>query len=197
MNRTQVGLGHLKGGSLGPAFAVTIGEMLATLSLTKIVGRELKAAWKSVRWERLWQVAQDYHDFPLYSASTNVINSLSLGLPIFLLTHFYGIAVAGAYAFGIRLLQAPMGLVLGALRQVLYQKASETHNEGGRLVPLYVKITGGLFVIGFFPSLVLIVWAPQIFSWVFGVQWRTAGVFAQSLVLWLLFMFCNVPAVLF
>ena len=196
-NGTQIGLGYLKGGALALIFAATLGDMLATLSLAKVVLREPKILWRSIRWKRIWQLVKEYRDFPLYSASTNVMNSVSLGLPVFLLTHFYGIAVAGAYAFGIRLMQAPMGLVLTALRQVLYQKTSETHNEGGRLVPLYVKITGGLFAVGFLPSLILFVWAPQIFSLLFGVQWHTAGLFARSLVLWLLFMFCNLPAVLF
>jgi O-antigen/teichoic acid export membrane protein len=196
-NGMQIGLGNLKGGALALIFAVTLGDLLATLSLAKVVLREFKVLWRSVRWRRLWQLAKEYRDFPFYSASTNVVNSLSVGLPIFLLTHFYGIAVAGAYAFGIRLIQAPMELVLRALRQVLYQKASETRNEGGRLVSLYLKITGGLFAVGFLPSLILFLWAPQIFSWIFGAQWHTAGVFVRSLVLWLLFAFCNLPAVLF
>jgi O-antigen/teichoic acid export membrane protein len=196
-NGMQIGLGYLKGGAFALIFGLILGDMLATLSLAKVVLRELKVLWRSISWTRLWQLAKEYRDFPLYSATTNVINSLSLALPIFLLTHFYGIATAGAYAFGIRLMQAPMELVLRALRQVLYQKASETHNEGGRLVPLYMKITGGLFAIGFLPSLVLFIWAPQIFAWLFGAQWQTAGVFARSLVVWLLFSFCNLPAVLF
>lgn len=196
-NGTQLGLGFLKGGPIALIFGVILGNILATLSLTRVVLRESKALWSYTRLNRLWQLAKEYRDFPIYSASTNMINSLSVGLPIFLLTHFYGIAVAGAYAFGIRIIQAPMELVLRALRQVLYQKASETYNEGGLLVPLYLKITGGLFAIGALPSIILIIWAPQIFTWIFGIQWYTAGVFARSLVLWLLFMFCNLPAVLF
>ena len=31
----------------------------------------------------------------------------------------------------------------------------------------------------------------------FGAHWHTAGVFVRSLTFWLLFMFCNLPAVLF
>jgi O-antigen/teichoic acid export membrane protein len=94
---------------------------------------------------------QEYKDFPMYSNTQNVMNTLSLGLPVLLLAQFYGIAVAGAYAFGVRILQTPMGFVTRSLYQVLYQKASETHNRGDRLVPLYVKVTSGLFAIGLFP----------------------------------------------
>jgi O-antigen/teichoic acid export membrane protein len=143
------------------------------------------------------QLAKDYRDFPMYAASQNVINALSSGMPILLLTHFYGIVVAGAYAFGMRILVAPMGLVLSALRQVLFQKAGETQHQGGNLAPLYVKITAGLFAMAFVPSLVLFIWAPQLFTWIFGSQWHTAGEFARFLALWMMFVFCNLPAVLF
>jgi O-antigen/teichoic acid export membrane protein len=196
-NGTQVGLGFLKNGAFGLIFASVLGDLLATLNLAKVVSRNFRELRTSVHWSLIKQLAKEYRDFPMYSASKNVINSLSLGLPIFILTHFYGIAVAGAYAFGMRLLQTPMGFVLTALRQVLYQKAAETHNNGERLVPLYLKITVGLFSVALLPSLVLFIWAPQIFSWVFGAQWRLAGVLAQSLILWLMFLFCNLPAVLF
>lgn len=196
-NGTQVGLGYLRGGPFILIFGAFFGDLLATLNLARVVLPDLKVFWRGIRWKRLWHLAKEYRDFPLYSASSNVINSLSFGLPVFLLTHYYGIAIAGAYAFGIRLLQAPMGLILTALRQVLYQKASETYNKGGRLVPLYLKISGGLFALGLVPSLILFIWAPQIFSWFFGAEWHTAGVFARSLILWLFFLFCNVPAVLF
>jgi len=90
-----------------------------------------------------------------------------------------------------------MGFVLTALRQVLFQKAGETQHQGGSLGPLYVKITVGLFVLAFIPSLILFIWAPQLFTWIFGSQWYTAGEFARSLVLWMMFVFCNLPAVLF
>ncbi|MGA2531514.1 MAG: oligosaccharide flippase family protein [Candidatus Aminicenantales bacterium] len=193
-NGTQLGLGYLKGGSSALVFAAVLGDTLASANLARVVSRDLRLLRDKIRWKRIWQLAKEYHDFPVYSASTNLINTLSLGLPIFLLTHFFGIAIAGAYAFGVRILSAPMGLVQRALKQVLYQKACETHNAGGRLLLLYLKFTAGLFALGLFPSLVFIIWAPKIFTWVFGAQWHTAGIFARSLILWLLFAFCNLPA---
>jgi O-antigen/teichoic acid export membrane protein len=142
-------------------------------------------------------LAKDYHDFPLYSASQNVINAISNGLPVLLLTRFFGVAVAGAYAFSMTVIQAPMALVLSALRQVLFQKASESRHQGRNLAALYVKITVTLFALSLFPSLIMLIWAPQLFTWVFGAQWRLAGYFAQSLIIWMATVFCNLPAVLF
>lgn len=195
-NGTQLGLGFLKGGPSALVFAGVLGDTLASANLAGVVARDLRSLRANVRWKRIWHMAKEYRDFPLYSASTNLINTVSLGLPIFLLTHFFGIAIAGAYAFGNRILSAPLSLIQRALRQVLYQKACETHNDGGSLLLLYMKFTVGSFAIGLVPSLVFIIWSPQIFPWIFGVQWHTAGVFAQSMMVWLLFMFCSLPATL-
>jgi lipopolysaccharide exporter len=193
----QIGFGYLKGGPTGLIFSSILADMFASLNLVRVVFRDLIVLRRDIRWARMKQLTKEYRDFPMYSASQNVINALSLGLPVLLLSHYYGIIVAGAYAFSERILSAPMGFVLRPLRQVLFQKAAETQNLGGRLVPLYVKITSGLFALAFFPSLVLFIWAPLLFTWIFGSQWHTAGEFAQSLVLWMMFMFCNLPSVLF
>lgn len=196
-NGTQVGLGYLKGGPLALVCGAILGDVLASLNLVRVLLPDLLAFRRRIRWDRIKQLAKDYRDFPKYSASENVINTLSRGLPVLLSTYFYGIAVAGAYAFGLRILQVPMRFVLMALQQVLFQKASETYNAGRSLMPLYVKATLGLFALALFPSLVLIIWAPQIFTWIFGSQWHMAGEFARSLVLWLTLFFCSLPSVLF
>lgn len=196
-NGMQVGFGFIKAGSFGLIVSSILADILATLNLARVVFRDLRVLYQNIRWKQIKHMAKEYRDFPMYSASMNVINSLSLGLPVLLLTHFYGIAVAGAYAFGMRLLTVPMKFVLNALRQVLFQRAAEAHNDGDKLIPLYVKITSGLFFMTLLPSLIIFIWAPQLFAWVFGAEWYIAGEFARSLILWMMFMFCNVPAVLF
>lgn len=194
---TQIGLGYLKAGPAGLIISGILADILATINLARLVFRDLSILHHNIRWGRMKQLAKEYRDFPFYSASMNVINSLSMGLPVLLLTHFYGIAVAGAYTFGMRILATPMSFVLTALRQVLFQKAAEAYNDGVRLMPIYTKITLGLFALVLFPSLVILIWAPKLFDWVFGSQWHLSGEFVRSLVLWMMFMFCNVPAVLF
>ena len=196
-NGAQIGFGFLKAGAPGLIISFVLANMLASINLVRVVLSDLLTLRHAIRWSRIKQLAIEYRDFPMYSASQNVINAVSSGLPVLLLTHFYGIAVAGAYAFGMRLLSAPMGFALTALRQVLFQKAAETQHQGGSLSSLYIKISAGLFGMGFFPSLVLFIWAPQIFTLVFGPQWHTAGIFARALILWMIFAFCNLPAVLF
>ena len=194
---TQIGLGSLKWGSSALICGGILADLLASVNLAQVALCDLKALRGEIRWSRMKRLASDYRDFPAYATSQNVINAISRNMPVLLLAHFYGIAIAGAYAFGVRILQVPMEFVSRALRQVLFQKASETHQSGGSLMPIYIKITLGLFALSVAPALVMVIWAPQIFAWTFGAQWYTAGVFAQGLVLWLTFAFCNLPSLLF
>jgi O-antigen/teichoic acid export membrane protein len=194
---TQIGFGYFKAGAAGLIVSIVLSDMLASLNLVRVLFPDLWALRRFIRWDRMKELSIEYRDFPMYAASQNVISALSSGLPVLMLTHFYGIVVAGAYAFGLRILWTPMNLLIGSLRQVLFQKASETQQQGGRLAPLYVKTTAGLFAVVFFPSMVFFLWAPEIFIWIFGSQWYTAGELAKFLILWIMFAFCNLPAVLF
>lgn len=196
-NGMQIWFGFFKSGSAGLIISSILADLAASLNLLHIVLDDLKTCVCKINWQRMKQLVVEYSDFPIYSASKNVINALSMGLPVLLLTNYYGIAVAGAYAFADRILSAPMGLILRALRQVLFQKAAETDHHGRSLLTLFLKVTAGLFAIAIIPALILIVWAPPIFSFIFGNKWLIAGEFASSLTIWLAFLFCNVPSVLF
>jgi O-antigen/teichoic acid export membrane protein len=193
----QVASGSLSFGAVGLIVSAILADIMATINLAPIVLRDWRPLRENVVWQNMRRLALDYRDFPIYNTFSNLINSLSLQLPMLLLTHFYGLAVAGSYAFALRILTTPMSFILSSLRQVLLQKAAEVHNEGRRLIPLYAKISLGLFALAMLPSLVLFAYAPRLFGWIFGPQWVLAGEFSSSLVVWLVFMFCNLPASLF
>jgi len=195
-NVLQLVTGFLRTGYGGLIVSTVTADGCASMNLVRQVYADKRLFKESLAWSQIWSHAKEYRDFPIYSATQNIMNSLSQGLPVLLLANFYGTAVAGAYAFGNRILHAPMDFVLTALRQVLFQKASETYNHGGMFLPLYLKITSGLFLVALLPSIVIFIWAPEIFSYVFGPEWHTAGVYASWLVIWSITGFSNVPAVL-
>ncbi len=196
-NGTQVLLGYSNGGGGALIFSTILGNVFASVNLAKVLIPDLLALKKQINWKRIKKLAIDYRDFPMYSASQNVLNSLSRGLAVLFLGHFFGVAAAGAYVFAVKILSVPMRFVLMALRQVLFQKVCETKKLGDVLFPLYLKSSFGLFALAFFPVVVLFIWSVPIVTFVFGSQWHLAGEFARYLVLWLMVGFCNVPAELF
>lgn len=196
-NGSRIIFGSLKMGAVGLIISNVLANILASINVSRVFFSELTTLGPSISWQKIKRLSAEYRDFPMYSASQNVINALSSGLPVLLLTRFYNISVAGAYAFGVSILQVPMGFVLTALRQVLFQKASESQHQGKSLASLYIRTTAVLFFMALIPTVVLLIWAPQIFSVIFGARWHLAGELARSLVIWLAVVFCNLPAVLF
>jgi len=190
-----MGLGGLGGGGL--VGGSVLGDAAASLTLCGALPHtDYRRFWAGRHGSQLWQTARKFYDFPAYATPQNVLNAASQGIPVLLLAQYFGAAVAGSYALGIRMLQAPMNLVLNALRQVLFQKFSEAHNHGQKLFPLFLKMTAGLFCVAAIPCLIGFVWSPDLFSFILGKEWLEAGFYARWLVLWLGLGFCNVPSVL-
>lgn len=192
----QVALGYTGAIQMGLAAGMVFGEVVAAGTMIRAL-REVNGParqwWRTSR-RRLATAILRYKDFPIYATPQNVLNAVSQGLPVLLLAHFFGVATAGYYALAVRLLQAPMNLVLSPLRQVFFQKATETYNAGGDLLRLHRLSTAALFALGVIPALLLFFLAPTLFAWFLGEAWRTAGEYGRWLVLWLFPAFCNPPS---
>lgn len=190
------GLLHL--GSLGLIGGNTLGEAFSTFFLWKtVIAKDWSKYRKGFRTTDFLKLAWEYRDFPFFSTPQNILNAVSQGIPILLLGYYFGAGIAGAYAFGNRILQVPMNFILEALRQVLFQRASEASHRRENLFRIYYRATVGLFGFAVIPMILGFMFSPWLFSIVFGQSWYTAGEYARWLILWVGIMFCNAPSVIF
>jgi O-antigen/teichoic acid export membrane protein len=191
----QTGGGASGLGAMGLIGAGILADAAAILFLGRAAwarsGGSFRSAWHK---GRMFVHAREYRDFAMYGTPQNVMNALSQGLPVLALNHYYGAAIAGFYAFGMRLLQVPMNFFLTSIRQVLFQQLSHRKAHSGDLYVPFLKATGGLALACVVPATIGFLIAPAFFALVFGEQWRTAGEFGRWLILWLAPAFCNVPA---
>jgi lipopolysaccharide exporter len=191
----QVAAGLAGSGGGGLIGGGIVADIVASVALWRWVvrldGRMLRQA---LRPGLVASAAAEYKDFPFYSAPQNVLNAVSEGAPVLLLTYYYGIAVGGLFSFATRALAVPMTFLVTSLRQVLFQKLSEMNHHGADLAHFFTKCTAGLFAIIVIPALAGFSFAPRIFAFVFGSQWETAGEYARWLLIWLVPAFCSLPA---
>ncbi len=141
------------------------------------------------------ELLKEYSDFPRYRFPQNLLNSASQNIPTIIFVTFFGATYGGWYSLARRVIGLPGLLISEAIRKVFYQKAADLHNQGRDLFTPTLKTTLGLAVIGAIPFGALILFGPNLFSFVFGNQWHTAGVYASWLAVWIYFGFCNVPSV--
>ena len=196
-NSAQTTAGAVGWGTQGLIGGALLGDVLANLGLLFWVVRHDGGLLRTgAHPKQILAAARAHKDFALYSTPQNVMNAASEGAPVILLIHYFGVATGGLYAFAIRVLELPMNFILSSLRQVLFQKLSEVHNNGGDLRALFGKTTTLLLGLSLAPAAIGFVVAPWVFALVFGKEWAIAGEYARWLLIWLVPGFCNLPAAL-
>ncbi|WP_286976293.1 lipopolysaccharide biosynthesis protein [Acetomicrobium sp. UBA5826] len=143
----------------------------------------------------LKKLAKQYYDFPLYRTPQMFINAISQSLPVLMLASFFGPSSAGFYTICRTVLGMPSSLVGQAVGDVFYPRVTEASHRGEDVSRLILKATLALAAVGFLPFAVVVVFGPQLFSFVFGAEWVKAGEYARWIALWMFMGFINRPSV--
>ncbi len=134
-----------------------------------------------------------YSRFPKFEMFSSLSNTASAEIPIVLLTSFFSSTIVGFYSLSKRILSLPMGVLGNSIAQVFLQKSASIRNEKESLKNLTLSTLKKLVFIGIFPISIITVFGDYLFSFVFGTEWETAGIYAQIISIWLLFVFIASP----
>ncbi|MBV5327326.1 MAG: lipopolysaccharide biosynthesis protein [Chlorobium sp.] len=174
-----------------------IGEAAANLNvICRVISGDRSLFRSSVRISKMKELARQNLDFAMYGSGQMLVGAAALQVPVLLMAQYYGASTVGYYSFAMQMIQFPLAIVQNSLRQVFYQKACETYNNNGDVYALLKKTTLSLYGLFLIPALVIFIFAPFLFSNIFGEQWLTAGVFAQYIIPASFIAFPKVPAVM-
>jgi O-antigen/teichoic acid export membrane protein len=137
--------------------------------------RECLARATQVDLASLFHVAHKYRDFPIFNASSTILDALTLAMPVFFIARIAGQESLGLYGFMMRVAQAPFSLVAGAVSQVHIKQLSDLVAAGKPASAYLRRITIVLAVIAAAPSMIFMFFGPQLFELAFGQSWRQAG----------------------
>jgi len=184
----QLTVGFFKAGASGLISGQIISTLFANLKLFKniVKGKELLSKVSKVK---MIAWAKRYKDFPKYQAPHAMLNTFSSYLPVYMFTPFFGLGVVGLYALSTRIVLTPMMILAGASAKVYNQKVTQLYNEKGDAYGFTVRLLKSLLKKIVLPFLIIIIFAPDIFAFVFGSEWREAGVYTQILAPWLWMVF--------
>jgi len=144
--------------------------------------------------QKMIRLAKEYYRFPTYHVATSLLNSASQNLPVALLAYYFSPVILGFYGLANSIMKRPVNLISTSMSKVFLQKIAEAHVAGKDLRRHFLLATKGLVLIGIIPFCILGFAGSEIFSFVFGEKWLTAGFYAQLLAPWLFFGFINPPA---
>src|SRR5699024_9036454 len=135
-----------------------------------------------------------FRRFPLLATPAALLNSLSLQIPVFILTPAVGVALMGQYFMAYRMTFAPLDLLGRSIGQVFYSEAITLGAEQPKKLRRLVAVTSlKSFLIGLVPGLAILLLSPIVFPIIFGGEWQEAGYMSQALAVMLMANFAISP----
>lgn len=116
-----------------------------------------------------------------FSLPSSLLNTLVGQLPLFMVGVKHGALAAGLFALTQRVLTAPMALVAASILEVFKRQSVHDFKTIGNCRDVYRYTFKALLLLALGPSLILLLFAPTLFAWVFGEAWRPAGDLARIL----------------
>lgn len=181
--------------NLGPSGLIAgqiIGQSAGLLALITGAYIHDRGQLRRIKRQRIILMAKRYSRFPKFTTWQAMANTSSAMLPLVLFASLLSPAVAGLYMLAYRTLSLPLSLIGRSIGQVFHSRAAEAHHNG-TLDQLTIKVFQRLLRIGLGPLICAGVLAPDLFAFVFGEEWRHAGIYAQWMVPWLIAQFVVSP----
>ena len=190
----KIGLGLLSIKPLGLFIGHIAQEAAGISSLLSSLLKSKPNFFRSFSWIEIKQVAIRYKSFPLIQSWSQLLLATGGQLPVLLLGLFYNAEVVGVFGLAKGIIHLPMDLIGQAVAQVYYAEISKIGKRNpDKIYKLSVSLIKKLFLIGLIPVAFLMVFGPWIFEFVFGEEWRDAGIYGRYLSIYVLMAFISAP----
>jgi O-antigen/teichoic acid export membrane protein len=122
----------------------------------------------------------------VYTASNN--------LPVILLVSLFDSTITGFFGLAKSITYLPISLIGNSISQVFYSESANLGKENPKEIKrLSVSLMKKIAIIAVIPLLVLLIFGPILFSFVFGNEWYEAGIYARLLSIMVYFHFIITP----
>jgi O-antigen/teichoic acid export membrane protein len=197
----KIGFAFLAIGGLGLIMGHLIGYIAGISLFTFLLLRKnvFVGLRNSVAKAKLFNVANVYKKFPMYSLPADTLQAFSKEIPNLLINNFFGGAILGYFSLTQRVLASPITLISSAITDVFREKASGDLRQQGSCKNVFVKTFQKLFIFSILPFTLLFLFAPAIVPFVFGQEWAPAGEYIRimTILFFLRFSIAPVSSVLY
>jgi len=184
LSAVQIAVAFTKPGVSGLISGQLIAQAAASLMLLKKLP-QTRDALSTLSKESILKVARQYRDFPKFQAPHAFFNATSANMPVYLFSIFFTTTIIGFYALSTRIVFAPFMIISSSISKVYNQRVSELYRQGEDAYGMSLQLLRSLAVKMALPFIAIVLFSPEIFSFIFGAAWREAGEYTQILSLWL------------
>ncbi|MEQ9090351.1 MAG: oligosaccharide flippase family protein [Balneola sp.] len=190
---SQLGLGLLNFGFKGLVFGRVIGDAFSFFTSYFFLKKESRFTSNLEEPKTLKMIALEYQEFPKVTALHTFFNTVSASFPILILASFFTADVVGNFNQSIKIAFLPITLISASTYQVFSRKVTENLNTDKNIYNVTIETIKKLTLLGLIPFLVLMIFAPWLFDFIFGDQWRVAGEYTQLMVPYIFLVFIVSP----
>ncbi len=176
----SIGLGNGGWGVHGLFIAYAVGQTVTVLlSLVAVPRLRTRSETRSKR--RVFAMLRKHRRFALYTMPTSFVSNFALNTPIYALTLLNYQSSIGLYQRANQLIGVPASILGSSVAQVFQRKAALERKSNGDCRAIFRSTFWTLLALGAVPTFVLGVFAPNLFEWFLGSNWRDGGRVAQIL----------------
>jgi O-antigen/teichoic acid export membrane protein len=183
-------------GNLG-ASGLILGWFTGQLFTTGLFGwqtwKEDHGLFSAVSIRAIKQQAVRHQDFPKFLVPSGLVESASGQFPSILLSSLFGATTLGFFSLAMRVINLPMSLISGSIRDVFWQSASRDFVRIGNCRTVFIETFKKLVLLSIIPSIAIFFLSPILFVLIFGAKWRIAGEYAQIMAVMFLLRFISNP----
>jgi O-antigen/teichoic acid export membrane protein len=147
----------------------------------------------SINKETIKEMAKKHDKFPKINSVHALTDQFKNSGVIYVISYIFGDLVLGFYSMTLRILTTPLAIIGNSFGQVFLQKTASIHADNGDFIPLIKKTISKLSLIATPIFILILLFGPQLFSFVLGEKWVVAGEYARYLTPWLFLHFVFSP----
>jgi len=188
-------IGSWSNGPTGLIVGNLIGQLLTTVFLlSKSFSSEKMLRYKpQVSVARIKNVAIRYQNFPKYDALASLFNLASHQSTHIFFNLFFGAISSGYFFITQKILGLPIDLIATSIQTVFRVEMTALHNSNGNTRAFFIQTLTKLFGLAIIPSVILYIFAIDIFVLFLGDNWGTVGEYVRYLIPVFLLRFLSVP----
>ena len=188
----QLSIGFIKGGVGGLISGQLLSHLFANMKLLKNIIKD-RILISRISKVKIIALAKKYKDFPKFTLWAGLLNTSSTHLTNILISSLFNIKTLGFYALTQRLLAVPSSFIGRAIGQVFFQEATKEKQNTGSADKVFKSTLKKLIAIGVPFFIVLFFIVEDLFTFIFGENWRVAGEYAKILMPFFMISFISSP----
>ena len=167
----------------GLVIAFFIAQVLLSIIALSLLRKSygLRNNLQFVSLEEIKRLFLRFISFPKFQMVSDVLMTSTQNLTPFLLAAFFSSKEVGFFALAIRIIRTPVNIAIVSFGNVFKKEALDEFREHGSYYLTFKKNLLKLFFISLFIAIVVVFFAPDVFAFVFGSEWRISGEFARAL----------------